>query len=212
MMKICLIYGGKSVEHEISILSANSILNNIDKKKYTIIGIYIEKNGFFRESKVIAKKNKQELRPTKNRIIFSIGEAKPLSIIKNNKIIRNIDIDVYFPIVHGTGGEDGSIQGLLKIINKPYVGSNVSSSAICMDKILTKRILENINIRTPSFVQIEKYEWKKNREKIVGNILKKIKLPCFVKAADLGSSIGVYKVKMKKELILKIKEFLNSEY
>jgi len=206
MMRVCLIYGGKSVEHEISIISANSILNNIDKKKYTIIGIYIEKKGSFRESKIITKKSKLEFKPTKNRIVFPLGKSKDLSIIKNNKIIKNVDIDVYFPIVHGTGGEDGSIQGLLQIINKPYVGSDVGSSAICMDKIVTKRILENINIRTPSFIQIKKYEWKMNQAEIVRNSLKKIKLPCFVKAADLGSSVGIYKVKTKKELVLKIKE------
>ena len=95
-MRVCLIYGGKSVEHEISIISANSILNNIDKKKYTIIGIYIEKKGSFRESKIITKKSKLEFKPTKNRIVFPLGKSKDLSIIKNNKIIILLLIIIVF--------------------------------------------------------------------------------------------------------------------
>ncbi|MEE2701916.1 MAG: D-alanine--D-alanine ligase family protein [Thermodesulfobacteriota bacterium] len=206
MMRICLIYGGKSVEHEISIVSANSILNNIDRKKYQINGIYITRNGSFKEARIVKKKNGLEFQPTKNKIVFSLGGARPVLIERNKKITRNINIDIYFPVVHGTGGEDGSIQGLLKTINKPYVGSNTGSSAICMDKILTKRILTSVNIQTTSFIEIKKDEWREEQKKIVTDISSKIKFPCFVKAANLGSSVGIYKVKTKKELILKIRQ------
>ncbi|MBT89354.1 MAG: D-alanine--D-alanine ligase A [Spirochaetales bacterium] len=206
MMRICLIYGGKSVEHEISIVSANSILNNIDRKKYKINGIYVTRNGSFKEARIVKKKGRLELRPTKNKIVFSLGRTRPVSIENNNKIIRNINIDIYFPVIHGTGGEDGSIQGLLRTIDKPYVGSNTGSSAICMDKILTKRILTSVNIRTASFIEIKKDEWKEKQKKIVTDISSRIKFPCFVKVANLGSSVGIYKVKTKKELILKIRQ------
>ena len=133
------------------------------------------------------------------------------SVIVKDKgqIDRKLNVDVFFPIVHGTGGEDGSIQGLLKLLDKPFVGSDITSSAICIDKVITKRIFQNLSIRTTSFVEITSPSWQTKRKEIVRTIVLKIKLPCFIKAANLGSSVGVYKVKSKKDLISKIGKAFN---
>ena len=209
MLRICIIYGGNSVEHEISIISANSILNNLDQKKYKIIGIYITKNGSFREARISKSGLSHKFVATGKKIIFSIGEKNSVIVKDKGQIDRKLNVDVFFPIVHGTGGEDGSIQGLLKLLDKPFVGSDITSSAICIDKVITKRIFQNLSIRTTSFVEITSPSWQTKRKEIVRTIVLKIKLPCFIKAANLGSSVGVYKVKSKKDLISKIGKAFN---
>ena len=209
MLRICIIYGGNSVEHEISIISANSILNNLDQKKYKIIGIYITKSGSFREARISKSGLSHKFVATGKKIIFSIGEKNSVIVKDKGQIDRKLNVDVFFPIVHGTGGEDGSIQGLLKLLDKPFVGSDITSSAICIDKVITKRIFQNLSIRTTSFVEITSPSWQTKRKEIVRTIVLKIKLPCFIKAANLGSSVGVYKVKSKKDLISKIGKAFN---
>ena len=157
--KLCIIFGGKSVEHEISIISANAILNHIDQKKYIVYGVFVGKNGVFYES--IAKKYNKKLKfqnKKQNKVTFLYGDTKDIGIIKDNKIMDKRKIDIFFPLIHGTGGEDGSIQGLLETINKPYIGCNVESSSICMNKILTKKILSNESIRTTKFYSYTKDE------------------------------------------------------
>ena len=203
--KLCIVFGGKSVEHEISIISANAILNHIDQKKYIVYGVFVGKNGVFYES--IAKKYNKKLKfqnKKQNKVTFLYGDTKDIGIIKDNKIMDKRKIDIFFPLIHGTGGEDGSIQGLLETINKPYIGCNVESSSICMNKILTKKILSNESIRTTKFYSYAKDEWKTNKTNIIKKIVSDIKFPCFVKASNLGSSVGVYKVKNKSDLKSKI--------
>lgn len=126
-----------------------------------------------------------------------------LTIVKN-QIYSKHKIDIFFPMVHGTGGEDGTIQGLLETINKPYVGCNVESSAICMDKVLTKQILLSNSIKTTNFFYFTNHEWKTKKSELIRQVSQNIKFPCFIKASNLGSSVGVYKVKNKTELIQKI--------
>ena len=203
---VCIIFGGKSVEHEISIISANSILNNINGTKYYVNGIFIDKNGQFYEAKpTIDKLSKYKFKVEKeNKVLLTNNNPKNMLIIKKDKIYSKNKIDIFFPMVHGTGGEDGTIQGMLEILETPYVGCNVESSAICMDKILTKQILTNESIRVTNFCFFTKDEWKTNKIKITKEIRNKISFPCFVKASNLGSSVGVYMVKNKKELERKI--------
>tara|TARA_B100000700_G_C15048806_1_gene859278 strand:+ start:186 stop:1295 length:1110 start_codon:yes stop_codon:yes gene_type:complete len=200
MLKICIIYGGNSVEHEISIISANSILNNLNRNNYKISGIFISKKGEFKEAKIVCSKKGIKFSPTRKDVIFSIGKKNPILVKELANKERKINVDVFIPMVHGTGGEDGSIQGLIKLLDKPYVGSNVTSSAVCIDKIITKRIFQNLGIRTTNFIEINKYDWKTSKSKLNNLVYSKIKIPCFVKAANLGSSIGVYKTKTKKDL------------
>ena len=201
-----IIFGGKSVEHEISVISANSILNNINHKKYNIIGIYIDKKGQLYEAKPMKNQTsnyKFNLKKQNKASLINHME-KNMIIFKKNKIHTKSKIDIFFPMVHGTGGEDGSIQGLIETLNRPYVGCNVKSSAICMDKILTKQILINESVRVAKFCFFTKYEWKSNKIEINKQIKNQFGFPCFVKASNLGSSVGVYMVKNKIELERKI--------
>ena len=135
---ICIIFGGISVEHEVSIISANSILNNIDFKNYRPIGLYLTKKGGFRYCKIINKSGKKQFLPQAYSISFKPGTIKPIQINKNT----SIEVDVFFPIIHGTGGEDGSIQGLIKTLDRPFVGCDILGSAITMNKILTKELVK----------------------------------------------------------------------
>ncbi len=198
---ICIIFGGISVEHEVSIISANSILNNIDLKKYRPVGLYLTKKGIFKNCKIITKSGKKQFSPQGYLISFKPGAKKPIEINKN----MSIEVDVFFPIIHGTGGEDGSIQGLIKILDRPFIGCDMLGSAITMNKILTKELVKKEGIN------ITKYEIIENSlsDKKIKMIKKNIGFPCFVKAANLGSSIGVYKANNEKELKLNIKKSLN---
>ena len=113
---ICIIFGGISVEHEVSIISANSILNNIDLKKYRPVGLYLTKKGIFKNCKIITKSGKKQFSPQGYLISFKPGAKKPIEINKN----MSIEVDVFFPIIHGTGGEDGSIQGAYQNIRQTF--------------------------------------------------------------------------------------------
>ncbi|PIR93973.1 D-alanine--D-alanine ligase A [Candidatus Falkowbacteria bacterium CG10_big_fil_rev_8_21_14_0_10_39_11] len=177
-IRVGLIYGGKSPEHTVSTMSAQGILNNIDQDKFEVTGIFIAKDGNFYTDATQS-----------NAYDFFVGSK---------------ELDVYFPILHGAGGEDGEIQGLIKSVGKPFVGSDVLASAICLDKGITKQLFAHNNIPQTDFVLINfdcddtsQLNAKLNQAK------KQLIFPVFVKAANLGSSVGVYKVDTHDQLIEK---------
>lgn len=197
-VKLGVIFGGKSTENEVSVSSAESILNNLDKNKYEIYPIYISKDGTW---------NKCEMREK-----VDLKEQ-----IKNNNEIDNIikyleNIDVVFPVLHGLYGEDGTIQGLFEIINKSYVGCGVLASSVGMDKVYTKIIFDRANINQAKYIYLK----KENDKYILVNddfteedvqlndigdkIKEKLKFPLFVKPSNSGSSVGVNKVENINEL------------
>lgn len=162
-LKIGILFGGKSAEHEISIISAQNIIDNLNKNKYQIFPIKINRNGDF-------------------------------------DLINLKKMDVIFPVLHGPYGEDGSMQGLLKILNIPFVGPSVLSSAVSMDKDVMKKLFKEARIPVGKFITL------KIGEKISFEKVKKtLGLPVFIKPANMGSSIGIYKVKTEKEFIEGIK-------
>ncbi len=193
---VSVIFGGRSSEHEISKLSAATIINNISKDKYDIIPIYITKTGIWKIytggidnfSLATFEQNLEEA-------IISPSLAHS-GIIKLDKgKFKIIKIDVVFLAMHGKYGEDGTIQGLLELANIPYVGANVLSSAICMDKAFTKIIVENIGINQAKFKIITKNDLLDTNE-----IEEEIGYPCYIKPANGGSSIGVTKAEDLKSL------------
>ena len=198
---VVIIFGGVSVEHEVSIVSANSILNNINIKKYRPIGIYMTKNGGFRYSEIIInnKKNK-EFKPTNSVVSFEPGNKKCLVIDGCKKIIP----EIFFPIIHGTGGEDGSIQGLIRTLGVPFVGCDILGSAITMNKVLTKELIASHKINTAKYIKVD----KKLEKFELNKINKELGYPCFVKASNLGSSVGIFKVNTEEEAISKVKKAL----
>lgn len=183
--RIAIIFGGKSAEHEISIISARSVFDAINKDRYDVISIYIDKDGLWR----IVSSPYSENEFTKRGYSFL-----PWSFNE-----ENIEADIYFPVLHGPYGEDGTLQGLLDMADVPYVGAGIMGSALGMNKAKTKEILSFHNIPVVEWVSFRDVDWKEKREEILGRC-EKVSLPLFVKPSNLGSSIGITKVKDFSEL------------
>lgn len=205
MKNVAVIFGGQSEEHFVSIISGTYISTNIDKEKYKVSNIYIDKKGNWYEYKDIDSN-------------ISFGK-EPKNIKKINNIMEYLkQFDVLFPILHGTNGEDGTIQGLFEMLKIPYVGSRVLASSVAMDKIYTKIVLDKANIKQVKHQYIRSYNDKyiyineNFNEKIceineiVTLIENNINYPMFVKPSNSGSSIGISKVNNKEELIEGINE------
>lgn len=190
MIRVALIFGGRSAEHEISLISASSIYKNLDKKKFKVISVYINKRG---QWKVVPS----PLLPLSalNKGAFSSflpwgKKAFPLAL----------QADIYFPVLHGPYGEDGTIQGLFEMADVPYVGASVTASALGMDKALTKSILKAKKIPVVKHLVVLEEEWIKNKKAVLSKVKKEMALPLFVKPACLGSSVGISKVKEYSKL------------
>lgn len=210
-----LFFGGRSTEHEISIITANQVLNNLDKDKYEIIPIYISKKGeFYTNPKFSEIKNFKDidyllLSSTK----INLGRNKDRVGLFKLGIFKNfIPIDIAFPVFHGSYGEDGCIQGVFEILRIPYVGFGVEASAVGMDKIFSKYLLRSLNLPIIDFTGIKRLDWLKDPKKVIEEITRKFQFPLFVKPATLGSSIGVNKVSNKDSLAFAIEvAFVYSE-
>ncbi len=204
-LNIGLVFGGNSNEHEVSIQSAKTIYNALshsDNKSFVVIPIYINKYGFWEDSEYSKS------------ILFE--DNKTTSMIENNtNSINNLSnlpkaietIDVWFPALHGPNGEDGVIQGLFKLSGKPFVGSGLLGSSLAMDKIAMKSILKSYNLPQVPYIYLNKEDLldKLFMQSFFRKIIKVINYPCFVKPANLGSSIGITKAYSKEELINGIK-------
>ena len=204
-MKVGILFGGKSNEHEVSIVSATSIIKNINKEKYDVYPIYLDKNNDFYEVN-------DEITD-----IYKLGEyPKSINII-DNVIDYLKKLDKVMPIIHGAYGEDGSIQGFLELIGIPYVGCNTLSSAICMDKAITKRLLKSAGINVSKDILLKeidnKYyldiDGKINKVNVndINNLIKKeLQYPVFIKPCNSGSSVGITKVSDNSCLDTALKE------
>jgi len=198
-IKLGVIFGGTSTEHDVSIVSGTSVISNLNKEKYDIYPIYIDKNGTWHE---FIDNNKK----------YSVGEP-----IEGINKIENIyeylkNIDVVFPVLHGLGGEDGSIQGMLEILKIPYVGTKILGSSICMDKAYAKIIFEKAKILQAKYIYIKKHgenyiyvnedftEKIYSLSEIAQKISEKIEFPMFIKPSNSGSSVGINKAKNIEEL------------
>lgn len=195
-----IIFGGKSTEHEVSLQSALSIVKALDTKKYQPILIGIDKNGTW---------HLQAARPT---LRNSSTKALTLTTNRNNKNITELTylapkIDVIFPVVHGTYGEDGTLQGLLKLMDIPFVGSGVLGSAIGMDKEITKRLLKEAGLPIAKYICL-----KQPTDCNFTQATKLLGLPLFIKPANLGSSVGVNKVTNKTEFTKAIRAAFQYDY
>ena len=207
-LKVGVIFGGRTVEHEISIITANQAITNINKEKYEIIPIYISKNG-----KMYTGKELLDLKEYRNLdslvkkceeiVLVNNGEKADIIRVKNKMFSNNVinSIDLAFPIMHGTNGEDGSIQGFLEILGIPYIGPDVLASSIGMDKIMMRRILKEQKIPSLDYVAFYSLDYINNEEKYIKEIEEKISYPVIVKAGNLGSSVGIKKAKNKNQLV-----------
>lgn len=194
-----VLFGGKSTEHEISILSTRSVLDAIDKEKYDISLVGINQQG---QWQLINDHQLKASIENGNSLAFIPGQGvNGSSLIELTKQKHLRKMDVIFPILHGIYGEDGSVQGLLKLANIPFVGADLLGSAIGMDKDVMKRLLRDAGIKIPHFLVFHKWD----KQKINFQTIKaELGLPLFIKPANTGSSIGVSKVKSEDEFHLAI--------
>ena len=207
MIKVGVFFGGKSVEHEISIISMIETTLRLDENKYEIVPIYIAKNGvmytgddlldleMYRDMDVLLKRCYK---------VAVVNDGKNVNVLRipapfiGKKILNTIDIA--FPIVHGTNIEDGTIAGFLNLLDIPVVGPDVLASSVGMDKILFKKVLKESGLPVVDYVSFYSTEYIKDEEKVVNEIEEKLKYPLIVKPGNLGSSVGIKKVKNKTEL------------
>lgn len=207
-IRVGILFGGKSAEHEVSLRSAKNVLDAIDKDKYEPVLIGIDKSGKWQlggKSDLLLKSGNSadfQLSDTNTKVTIapqSEGEITNLESIETKQ-----SIDVIFPILHGPFGEDGTVQGLLKLANIPFVGASVLGSAVGMDKDVMKRLLRDANIPIGKFLVVSNDE-KMDYEEVV----EKIGSPFFVKPANLGSSVGVHKVSKEEDYTEAISYALN---
>ena len=201
-IKLAVIFGGQSTEHDVSIVSGTSVIKNLNKEKYDILPIYISENGDW----FLYQKELKEIE------VLTVGEKiKELEKIENPiNVLKNIDI--VFPVLHGLYGEDGTVQGLLELLNKKYVGCRVLASSICMDKVYAKIIFDKANISQAKYIYIRPYndqfiyvdncfnEQICSVDKICEIVKEKLDFPVFVKPSNSGSSVGINKSHNNEEL------------
>lgn len=207
MIKVGVFFGGKSVEHEISVITMNQAINSLNPEKYEVVPIYIAKDGVmytgddlldlysFRDMDVLLK------RCYKVAVVKTEKEVQvvrcPATIFGKNVINT---IDVAFPIVHGTNCEDGTLAGFLNLLDLPYVGPDIMGSSIGMDKIMQKKVLRGSGLPVVDFVDFYAMDYIKDEEKILKEIEEKLEYPVIVKPGNLGSSVGIKKADNKAEL------------
>ena len=241
-LRVGILFGGRSGEHEVSLLSAASVVNAIDKSKYEVVPIGITKEGRWvtagdaqrllagevagegaRATHTKAHLRAGDPEATPGAAVLASGESvvvPPEPVHRQSGIVpfqtdaaltrrasdRAINVDVIFPVLHGTFGEDGTIQGLLELADIPYVGAGVLGSAAGMDKDIMKSLFIAAGIPIVKHVTILRSDWEKNAKKVQKLVESKLKYPVFVKPANLGSSVGISKAHDRKELAPAIEE------
>ena len=207
-IRIGILFGGKSAEHEVSLLSAKNIVNALNKDKYEPVLIGITKEGKWQ----LENKESLSLKASSTKLLSLKSSDNTMAVIPDSKdkqlvflggIKTEEPLDVVFPILHGPFGEDGTIQGLLKIMGVPFVGPSVMASAIGMDKEVAKRLWRDAGIPVAKFLVFRDHE---KNEISFSKVKRELGLPLFVKPSNLGSSVGVSKVYNEKEFKLAIRE------
>jgi len=208
-LSVCILFGGISPEHEVSLRSAESVLNNIDKEKYNIYPVGIAKDGDW----ILFRGEDYSMLPAgtwltyegNRRCAISPIRGQGLLCFEGDCVVRE-HIDVVFPVMHGENCEDGAMQGLLKLAGIPFVGPHVAASAVAMDKTLTKLVMDNAGIPQAAWRLVRASELKHRMDNIVQMLEETFAYPMFVKPAGTGSSVGVSKA-ADREALVKALEF-----
>ena len=216
-IKIGIIFGGRSGEHEISIRSAKTVIEKIDRDKYEVIPIAIGQTGNWlspKESfKLLPEETQNGYASDNENILLDnqialIGDTNRRGLTKLDTIddSRHIELDVVFPVLHGTYGEDGTIQGLLEMAGIPYIGCGVLASACGMDKVVMKTLFRDADLPICKYVWFLRSEWENKRDSVIERAETKLGYPCFVKPANLGSSVGISRAVDRESLEKAIEE------
>jgi len=187
--RIALLFGGRSAEHDVSLVSAGAIFRNLNRRRYKVLSLYITKAGRWKvvPSPLVSRRD--------------LERGRGLDFLPWTKKGRGAGLraDIYFPVLHGPFGEDGTIQGLLEMAGVPYIGAGVLGSALGMDKAATKILLESAGLPVVPFRVILEPDWRRDRAGLLRLVRKEFRLPFFVKPANLGSSVGITKVKKDRD-------------
>ena len=202
-LNVCVLFGGVSPEHAVSLRSAQFVLNNLDEEKYNVYPVGITLSGqwiLFKGKDYSDLPNGRWLENPEN-CNAAISPARGQGLLCfEAEGVKQIPIDVVFPVLHGENGEDGAMQGLLKIAGIAYVGPHVAQSAVAMDKTLTKLVMDQAGIPQAAWILVKNSELGSRMEAILDSVEEKFPYPVFVKPAGTGSSVGVSKAKDRKEL------------
>ena len=198
-LRVAVLYGGRSGEHEVSLQSAASVINNLDRDRFEIVPVAIDKQGRWRLNDISLLEGRKSLPVFKDapKVILPPNVADTESgsaLIGLGEGGEAKPIDVVFPVVHGPLCEDGTIQGLLELADVPYVGCGVLASAVAMDKEMAKRVARDAGIPIVPYLALKHEQWKKEKDRAAEKIQRELGYPVFVKPANLGSSVGVHKV------------------
>ncbi len=200
-LRVGVIFGGRSGEHEVSLVSATSVIHALDKNKYDVVPIGITPDGRWISSDqslgLLKSRTGVELEPER----FLVPEPNRRSLVSlNGETNPDARLDVVFPVVHGTYGEDGTLQGLLELANIPYVGAGVLASAVGMDKIIQKQLHKQAGLPVVKYVWFHSAECQSGPLNIAVAVEKSLRYPVFVKPSNTGSSVGISKAHNRKEL------------
>ena len=202
-LSVCILFGGISPEHEVSLRSAESVLKNIDKEKYNLFPVGITKEG---DWILYGGKDYSDLpsgkwldNPNNHRVAISPIRGQGLLTFEGDCVVRE-RIDVVFPVLHGENGEDGSVQGLLQLAGIPYVGPHVAASAVAMDKTLTKLVADHAGVTQAAWHLVRGSDMGSRMEATLDSLEKQFQYPMFVKPAGTGSSVGVSKAGSREDL------------
>ena len=202
-MTIGVFFGGVSPEHDISIITGQLIIAGLKKLNYDVLPIYISKKGSWLidtrlgDIKLFQNPIEEADYPTFN-LNLNLSQGK-MVFEGRGLLSKRLTIDLAFPAFHGQNGEDGTFQGLFELCTIPYIGCGVTTSAITLDKVLTKQMYQQYNIPTTDFIYFTKHSWLENQATIIKNIKATLNLPVIVKPARLGSSIGISKAENQKD-------------
>ncbi len=198
-LRVGVLFGGRSGEHDVSLNSANSVLQFLNKDRYEAMPIGITKQGRWLigadPAKVLAQGVFESELPVT--LVPDPNESGLIPLAGGAQVTQ---LDVIFPVLHGTYGEDGTVQGLLELANIPYVGSGVLGSAAGMDKLVMKSVFASQGLPQARYIGVLRKEWEKNPDNVAAKVEQELGFPCFVKPANLGSSVGISKARNREEL------------
>ena len=205
--RIAVIFGGRSGEHDVSIRSAKAVIENIDKSKYSVVPIAIDHSGHWLDPKVSAgllpgstvEMIASDVAEMSDEAVALVGDPKYRGMIEI-KDQSPLGIDVVFPVLHGTFGEDGTIQGLFEMADVPYVGCGVLGSSCGMDKVVMKALFKEAGLPICRYDWFLRRQWEADEDAILDRVQQSVGFPCFVKPANLGSSVGISRAETRQEL------------
>ena len=207
---IAVLFGGQSSEHVVSCMSAANVIDQIDKDKYDLLLIGITEEGEWILTPSVEEIRNDTWRDGRTHAVLSPDATRKCVIISEGDATKEVRVDVVFPVLHGLRGEDGTVQGLLELARIPYVGCGVLASAVSMDKLYTKLIVDSLGIRQADYVPVRRSQLQ-DMDSVIASVENKLSYPVFVKPSNAGSSRGVTRADNREELITGLKEAADND-